>query len=269
MTQSDTLSVRLLWFGIPFLLPSQLQAMWPDFFLTMFSRLLDGVTGFEKDISGFSVPFVSVAADVIIYMARSQRNSTNPRAIVSLDDTDGDTPWRKVLAHPAFFVFATAEAVLSCLVCCLVLLKLRDYDFLRTITMRNWAEINLPHCCLFLEFIGGALRFCYWSIDPLSSRFVIPYIGHIPFRTISIPFTLASTLLLTFYWYETVTVRFFPLRQTRSVSLTLFFLEYEYDILPQRREISHSLLCLDSYPLCDRNCRRLHLPWSWRLCRWR
>eukprot|EP01122_Echinamoeba_exundans_P010493 TRINITY_DN3940_c0_g1_i1.p2 TRINITY_DN3940_c0_g1~~TRINITY_DN3940_c0_g1_i1.p2 ORF type:complete len:265 (-),score=28.96 TRINITY_DN3940_c0_g1_i1:1984-2706(-) len=43
-----------------------------------------------------------------------------------------------------------------------------------------------------------------WGADPMNQRLIFPHTVQLMFRTISIPFTLSATLLLTMYWFETV-----------------------------------------------------------------
>eukprot|EP01122_Echinamoeba_exundans_P013948 TRINITY_DN6204_c0_g1_i1.p1 TRINITY_DN6204_c0_g1~~TRINITY_DN6204_c0_g1_i1.p1 ORF type:complete len:501 (+),score=28.03 TRINITY_DN6204_c0_g1_i1:99-1505(+) len=66
-------------------------------------------------------------------------------------------------------------------------------------------ELNVVNGVLMLELCGLALRLVYWAIGPLGS---IPKVWNDEskdaWHTVSIPFAVNSTLLLTFFWWETV-----------------------------------------------------------------
>lgn len=101
----------------------------------------------------------------------------------------------------------------------------------------------------------------YWSVDPLGARFLVPYDGQIIWRTISIPFTLSSTILLTFYWFETTSVRpapapRLPLSFKWSVFLTDVFLENgKHSSFVQCRSTASALLLGHLRPVRGRNYR--------------
>jgi hypothetical protein len=134
----------------------------------------------------------------------------------TLTDSSGMSPYRRTLSSPAIFVFGTAQAAFSCGVAAVAFVK----------AWSIWATqgrfiLQLPYVCCMLEFVGGLIRFLYYGTDPLGSRMLVGYLAQQVWRTSSIPFCLSSTLLLTFYWHETVTVRL-----TRGLFLTTGSLSY-------------------------------------------
>jgi hypothetical protein len=50
-----------------------------------------------------------------------------------------------------------------------------------------------------------AVRFIYYGLDPFSSRRIVHYLTNYTWKTWGVPFTLSSALLLTMYWFESVT----------------------------------------------------------------
>lgn len=157
--------------------------------------------------SGLTVPVLTIANRH--YDRLDTARKAGSKLFANLDDTDRISSWNIVLTHPAFFASSTILAIFSCAVSAVAAMKI--HDFIK-VDLANYGRIKvtLPYICLVLEFVGGFLRFIYWAVDPLSSRMLVPYEIHLVGRSGSFPFSLASTLLLTFYWYETVTVRVNP-----------------------------------------------------------
>lgn len=61
---------------------------------------------------------------------------------------------------------------------------------------------NVSQVTLWLEIISNSLRFLHVAVDPLGCRKVLTYFGHNSLERMSLPFTLAASLLIVFFWYE-------------------------------------------------------------------
>jgi len=55
-----------------------------------------------------------------------------------------------------------------------------------------------------LEVIAGLLRLVYWMVDPLVCHGIFNSAANNVMLTLWIPFTFATSLFLSFYWYELV-----------------------------------------------------------------
>lgn len=66
-------------------------------------------------------------------------------------------------------------------------------------------ELHVVNLVLLFETIGAALRFVYWAVSPHGS-FPVVWTDEARdvWHTISIPFSVNATLLLTIFWHETV-----------------------------------------------------------------
>jgi hypothetical protein len=149
--------------------------------------------------------------------------STNGTGLAQVDSTDGISPVRQIFTSGWFFFLTVAEAATSCAIACLAVIRLWRFRQ----GLGNFKP-TIATVCLWLELISCFLRFLYWAFDPFGSRRLIPEtIKHMPTRTASFPFTISyasfahhsnttpytlndtfllssSTVLLTFYWHETL-----------------------------------------------------------------
>jgi hypothetical protein len=98
------------------------------------------------------------------------------------------------------------EAVLSFFGLSTAFYKLLKYTSL-DVKVSGRPVMRLPYACLLLDGLGCFMRVVFWSVDPLCFRQIVSNALQSSGRTASIPFALSSTILLTFYWFETLTVR--------------------------------------------------------------
>lgn len=67
-----------------------------------------------------------------------------------------------------------------------------------------------PRLCALLTFMHPlslcgrpSVRFLFWGIDPFGQRGILPLPFQSTWRSLPIPFSIASLFVLVFYWYET------------------------------------------------------------------
>jgi hypothetical protein len=65
-------------------------------------------------------------------------------------------------------------------------------------------HFNIPQVCLALEIIANMWRVIYLVIDPLGCQFVYGSAANSFLDSVSIPYTTATFVILTFYWHEIV-----------------------------------------------------------------
>lgn len=82
----------------------------------------------------------------------------------------------------------------------------------------GWRLVTIGTVCIVLEMISAGIRFAYILVDPFWTYRVYTDIAQNILLTSNLPFTLASGILLTFFWAET-------LRTTR-VKASPFISEY-------------------------------------------
>jgi hypothetical protein len=63
---------------------------------------------------------------------------------------------------------------------------------------------KLPIICLVLIICGNILRLLYVAVDPIFSRQIYPFSATHALWTLSQPFTLTVTILITFYWHDII-----------------------------------------------------------------
>jgi hypothetical protein len=67
------------------------------------------------------------------------------------------------------------------------------------------SHFNIPQVCLGIEIIGNLWRVIYLVVDPLGCSFVYGSAANSFLDSVSIPYTTATFVILSFYWYEVVT----------------------------------------------------------------
>jgi len=90
-----------------------------------------------------------------------------------------------------FCLYSAANAVMACY-------KLRKF------IVAFGFNLSVPISCLLLELIASLERLFY-TIDPLGFRGYYGRVVSQVFLSLGTPFTLSSTLLVTFYWQEVLT----------------------------------------------------------------
>lgn len=119
----------------------------------------------------------------------------------TLESDDGYSPLHLYFHSGAWLVLTIFMSGTSIACCVIAAVRLVQY----------WRGVRslrpmIATTCLWLEFCSGFIRFLYWSLDPFGSREIIPNVAaQSVFRTATFPFFICSTILLTFYWYESLT----------------------------------------------------------------
>jgi len=121
--------------------------------------------------------------------------------IVNVTNNDHNY-WSQVLGNQGFMVSFSVILGSIGLVC----ISLASYKLALLFLHYGVRSRLLVSTVLIFDLIGNLVRFVYVSVDPLFSRAIYYFLGGQILITLSIPFTLASTLLISLYWRE-VTVR--------------------------------------------------------------
>jgi hypothetical protein len=108
-------------------------------------------------------------------------------------------PWMEIQRSGYFWFLCVSLVFVSAAIVILGIGRLLQF---RT-ALGKW-EVNVINAVILLETVGACLRFIYWVVDPLGSRGVWPDQARDIWHTISMPLSVAATLLLTVYWHETV-----------------------------------------------------------------
>jgi hypothetical protein len=134
----------------------------------------------------------------------------------TIDGDDGFTPLHTLFYSAGWVVLTIFMAASSVSVC--VVAAIRLVQFFRATRSCN---PMIATTCLWLEMASAFIRFLYWALDPLGSRGIIPYVSsQSVFRTAGFPFFISSTILLTFYWYESLT--------TTSLKISMNISKFRY-----------------------------------------
>jgi hypothetical protein len=64
--------------------------------------------------------------------------------------------------------------------------------------------VSVMNVAILGETVGNILRLIYWVSDPLGQQRIWTDNARNVWHTVSLPFSICSTLLLTIYWHETV-----------------------------------------------------------------
>eukprot|EP01122_Echinamoeba_exundans_P002832 TRINITY_DN1281_c0_g1_i3.p1 TRINITY_DN1281_c0_g1~~TRINITY_DN1281_c0_g1_i3.p1 ORF type:complete len:386 (+),score=29.55 TRINITY_DN1281_c0_g1_i3:445-1602(+) len=122
-----------------------------------------------------------------------------PNLTATIDKDDGISPVRQWLTSGLYWFFSIFSAASSCFVAAYAVVKLYEYCY-----CSGHPVFSVVGICILFELCGSLIRFANWSIDSLGARHLTTQHGSGSWRSASLPFTVASTLLLTFYWHETL-----------------------------------------------------------------
>jgi hypothetical protein len=127
-------------------------------------------------------------------------NTMNLTLNATLDPVSVVNPFREILTGGGFWFCRLAIIFVSFGLIILAIGRLIQFYH-----ALGRFELNVVNGVLILELCGLALRFVYWIVGPLGS---IPKVWNDEakdaWHTVSLPFAVNSTLLLTFFWHETV-----------------------------------------------------------------
>eukprot|EP01122_Echinamoeba_exundans_P008635 TRINITY_DN2893_c0_g1_i1.p1 TRINITY_DN2893_c0_g1~~TRINITY_DN2893_c0_g1_i1.p1 ORF type:complete len:403 (+),score=13.57 TRINITY_DN2893_c0_g1_i1:405-1613(+) len=168
--------------------------------------------GFYEDGLGlpeFSLPStfnVSIGCPTVTISVASRdmilsrlANSTGRNLTATLVSDDGFTPLRSWFHSGWFWALSVACAAFSCAVSVIGLVKLVEY-----LVYSNSTKISVVSLCILLETAGSVNRFLMWTVDVMGARQLTTQAVSGAWRTSSLPFTISATLLLTFFWHETL-----------------------------------------------------------------
>jgi hypothetical protein len=123
--------------------------------------------------------------------------NTYPEVIVKIVSNERNL-WTEVFTSPMITVFRVILSVMNGLPLLLAAKKL--YLFVT----RKGCERNIPQLVLIFEIVANTLRIIAVTVDPIQSQRIFPYLLNQVLFTVSWPFSLMATLLITFYWHELI-----------------------------------------------------------------
>jgi len=110
----------------------------------------------------------------------------------------GVNPYGNLVKTGAWSAFGIILQILC--VCCTVIGSIKVVQFIRVFGF----QLSISQICLLFEIIGSIERFVY-LIDPVYTRRIFSFpLGSI-LVSLSFPLSLASNLMITFYWQEILT----------------------------------------------------------------
>jgi hypothetical protein len=113
--------------------------------------------------------------------------------------TSGDyNPWLDVADSGVMIFYSVFLGGFALSVIIIALVK-----FITLVRYRG-CHLTLPHLVLCFEIVGNADRLVAVTVDPLQLRIVFPFVVNQMLFTTSWPFTILTTILLTFYWHELI-----------------------------------------------------------------
>eukprot|EP01122_Echinamoeba_exundans_P015228 TRINITY_DN7133_c0_g1_i1.p1 TRINITY_DN7133_c0_g1~~TRINITY_DN7133_c0_g1_i1.p1 ORF type:complete len:558 (+),score=65.63 TRINITY_DN7133_c0_g1_i1:155-1675(+) len=122
----------------------------------------------------------------------------NNSLIVAVDIGDFNI-WRSIRRGGAQTAWQAIFTLWAGAVCVSALIKL--IGFVRA----KGIQFNIAQICLSIELICNLYRMIYFALDPIyAGRLFLAYQAHM-MLTISWPFTIITTLLITLYWLELLT----------------------------------------------------------------
>jgi len=143
-----------------------------------------------------AIPTVEAGDDLaqILKVLNTPKNGTYPSFMVTLHRTDSN-PWSGIneFGFYYFSVIAGTLAVAAVFIAC---------HKLRIITKRNGLKFSLSHTCLIIEIFANTLRALYIIIDPIYSRRIFPKALHDFAITVLPSLSLATSVIIAFYWHE-------------------------------------------------------------------
>jgi len=150
------------------------------------------------DVSMVTIPAFELTLTEANYLLNL--SDYNYTIIVNITNNDFNY-WQEVLGSNAAMVpFSLILGLVT--FCCTVVAFTK-----LVITIHNTdCSLSLGKFVLVLEVIGNLIRLIYVTVDPIFSRTTMNFVTGQIFITLSTPFTLSSTLLISLYWRE-VTLR--------------------------------------------------------------
>lgn len=172
----------------------------------------DGIGGLSRFPHSNTIPFPVVGVgrstgDIIV-------GWRGLRLVGYVDSESGVNHWARELSSGAFWFF---RVILPFLCAAVIILGVG-----RLIQLRNAHGSFMPsvmNVAIALETISALLRFIYWVVDPVGANIIWTDSARNVWHTVSLPFSISSTLLLTIYWHETVRLTLSTNRLPSTVGL--------------------------------------------------
>jgi hypothetical protein len=120
-------------------------------------------------------------------------------AVVEATLTSEGNEWNFLGSIAVIIVF---RVIFTC--CASGLIGYALYKMIMFIRFRG-PQFNVSQVCLALEIIGNLWRIVYFAVDPFGCFGVFGNAMSF-FTTISFPYEVGTFILITFYWYEVMTV---------------------------------------------------------------
>jgi hypothetical protein len=153
------------------------------------SYVLDGSSEEGVTLSAWHVSYADYAkmAEVLLKFPNETVSATlNP---------NGENPWKHT--NDTWMIFVQISLTLFT-VANLSLAIWRLVEHVKA----DGCHTRLPQACLGLIITGNIIRLIYVAVDPLWSRAIYPLPLEHLLWTLSHPFSLAVTILITFYWHD-------------------------------------------------------------------
>ena len=172
-------------------------------------EIIGGTHGIGSSTIGTSVDGSSSslsASQGLSAMAVSHLNLSRLSDVVNfhvyLSSTDSSNPWKDAYTSLYFVIFFQVMlGSLHLLVTLVCIAKIKRFWKLRTVRpMYAW----VPILCLSLLGLANLERGLYCCLDPMGATHHLPRGYRRVMLSLSVPWTYASTLLLTFFWAEAI-----------------------------------------------------------------
>eukprot|EP01124_Arcella_intermedia_P014144 TRINITY_DN20531_c0_g2_i1.p1 TRINITY_DN20531_c0_g2~~TRINITY_DN20531_c0_g2_i1.p1 ORF type:complete len:442 (+),score=52.91 TRINITY_DN20531_c0_g2_i1:35-1327(+) len=136
-------------------------------------------------------PVVELIKDDYSYLTKLASRS-NWTLIVNVTP-EGENQWIKAFSSPQW-LFA------QCLVSLLSLIGMVGSIYCLYCAKKEYIELS--HVILCLEFISNTIRLIWWSVDPVFSRLKFPYLLGNILETVTVPFTVSTSLMVAMFWFH-------------------------------------------------------------------
>lgn len=133
---------------------------------------------------------------------------------VLLSSVDSPNHWEEAFSSLYFTIFF--QVMLGCLHICVFLAALAKFKRYYALRLQRPFYAKIPLVCLGFLIASNLERGLYCFLDPMGATHVVPRSYRRVMLSLSVPWTYASTLLLTFFWSEAIGLRSKALNQAQS-----------------------------------------------------
>lgn len=169
-------------------------------------EIISGTHGIGSSTIGTAVGSASSRSGNLSPLAVAHLNLSSLADVVNfhvyLSSTDSSNPWKDAYTSLYFVIFFQVMlGSLHLLVTLVCVAKIKRFWKLRTVRpMYAW----VPILCLSLLGLANLERGLYCCLDPMGATHHLPRGYRRVMLSLSVPWTYASTLLLTFFWAEAI-----------------------------------------------------------------